>query len=133
MSEAEILELLRAYAETSGMFLAKYVSFTFAYITVAYFVGRDLSGFQCIAVSALYIVSGTFVGSSAVAWGYAWHELKTRQPTLLDDVWLMKHFQWVEVLALFLVSLCLVSLYFLYDVRRNPFEERDFQSDDSAT
>ena len=63
-------------------------------------------------------MSGTLAGTSSVAWAFTWTELKSQRVTILDEVWLMKHFGWVEVLAAILLSLGVLSLYFMYDVRK---------------
>ena len=118
MSEAETLELLSTFSETGGAYMTMYVSFTFAYLTVAYFVGKSLSRFQCFAVTVLYVISTVLSGSAAIGWADAWTRLKRTQPTIIDDVWLMANFYWVETLTTLLTLLGVVSLYFMYDVRQ---------------
>ena len=50
MSESDAIVALSELGANAGTFSAMYFSFTFAYLTVAYLVGKSLSLFQCIAV-----------------------------------------------------------------------------------
>ena len=51
MTEAETLVSLTDMSDTSLSFISVWISVTFAYLTVAYVVGKDLSRFQYIAIT----------------------------------------------------------------------------------
>lgn len=51
MSEAETLELISLYYSNAIDAFTVYIFFTFAYLTIAYFVGSSLTRFQVFAVS----------------------------------------------------------------------------------
>jgi len=119
MSEAETLETLTAIGSASGSYITMIISFTFAYLTVAYFVGKDLSRFQCAAVTGLYIIGATLSGSAAVGYADLWVRLHDREPTIADEVWLFSTLGWVEILMVLQISVLFVSIYFMYDVRRS--------------
>ena len=57
MTEAEAMELLLACVSNTISGFTVNISFTFAYLTAAFFVGARLTLFQTIAVSCLYVAS----------------------------------------------------------------------------
>ena len=118
MTEAEALEVLSDFATNVATYFTMFVSFTFAYLTVAYLVGKSLSRFQCIAASALYIVSAFVAGVTASGWGDAWLTLKAREQTMLSEVWVFEKPGWLPTIVILLSSIALTSLYFMYDVRK---------------
>ena len=113
MSEAEALEVMSDFAANVATYFTMFVSFTFAYLTVAYLVGRSLSRFQCIAASALYIIAALVTGATTVGWGNAWLILKAREQTMVDQVWVFDRPGWLPVLTLLLTAIALTSLYFM--------------------
>jgi len=118
VSESEAIQTLTSIGEVAATYAAMYFTVTFAYVTVAYLVGKSLSRFQCGAVSALYVLSATAFGAAGLGYVDAWLQLKTREATILDNVWLFQKFVWVEGIIMMLLAICLLSLYFMYDVRR---------------
>ena len=67
MSEADTISALAAVGDTTSSDIALWVTTTFGYLTVAYFIGKDLTRFQVGAVTGLYIVSSTLFSMSAIA------------------------------------------------------------------
>ena len=59
MSDAEVMELLALYGDTSINAFAIYITFTFGYLTVAYFVGARMSKFQAGMTTLLYVVAAS--------------------------------------------------------------------------
>lgn len=57
MTEAEAIELIAIFTTNVIASNTIYLSFTFAYLTAAYFVGASLSRFQAIFVSVLYALA----------------------------------------------------------------------------
>ena len=119
MSEAEALEVMSDFADNVATYFTMFVSFTFAYLTVAYLVGKSLSRFQCLAASGLYAVSAFVTGATTIGWGNAWLILKAREPTMVDQVWVFDKPGWLPVITLLLVAITLTSLYFMYDARKS--------------
>ena len=119
MTEAETIASLNDIAVVAGSFVSMWVSFTFAYLTVAYFLGKVLSRFQCLMISAIYGVTAAYFGCAAFVYVQAWHVVRLSRDTLYNNIWLMTfESAWVWGVAVFLVAGTTVSLYFMYDVRR---------------
>ncbi len=118
MTESEALEVLAIFGEATATYFTMFVSFTFAYLMVAYFLGRSLSRFQCFAVSALYAVSALVTGATTVGWAHAWLILKSRENTMINEVWLFDKPGIFPALIFLLTAIALISLYFMYDVRK---------------
>ena len=122
MTEAETLEVLADFANNTATYFTMFVSFTFAYLTVAYFVGKSLSRFQCLAISGLYLISAAVSGTTTVGWAQAWLTLRERERTMLDDVWLFNDIGWIGAVSFLFVTISSVSLYFMYDIRNRRKE-----------
>ena len=88
MTEAEALEVLSEFANNTATYFTMFVSFTFAYLTVTYLVGKSLSRFQSLAISGLYVISALVSGITTVGWAQAWLVLRTSETTMLNEVWL---------------------------------------------
>ena len=119
MTEAETIASLNEIADVIATYAGMWLSFTFGYLTVAYFLGKALSRFQCVTVSVLYGVASAWFGSAAIAHTQAWHLVRTSQDTRYNDIWLMTaETGWEWGISVFLTAGTLVSLYFMHDVRR---------------
>ena len=95
------------------------MSVTFAYLTVAYLVGKSMSRFQCVAISALYLMSAAIFGTSAQGYGESWHRLNTRDATILREAIVFSDSGFYPLLiASFFVGGTALSIYFMYDVRK---------------
>lgn len=68
MTGFKALQVLSNFADNAATYFAMFITFTFGYLTVAYFVGKSLSRFQCFAVSALYAISAILSGATTVGW-----------------------------------------------------------------
>ncbi len=121
MAEAEILELIAIYTTNALTSLTVYVSFTFGYLTVAYFVGSKLSRFQVLAASGIYTVSAFGMMFSTVGNVEAWSALKSKLPQdseiLTSLVW--SGSLWVVCIPIGLTLGIIISLYFMYDCRKS--------------
>ncbi|MGR8946685.1 MAG: hypothetical protein ACU84Q_01470 [Gammaproteobacteria bacterium] len=118
MTEAEALEVLSDIGDNVATYFAMYISITFAYLSVAYFIGAALSRFQCIAVSILFVVSALAVGATTIGWANAWLLLKAQERTLVNDVWLFETPGIFPMVIFLLTGMAMLSLYFMYDIRR---------------
>ena len=117
MTEAETLELISMYYGNAIDAFALYITFTFAYLTVAYFVGRALTRFQVFAASGLYLVSTLSTALGVILPMVAWTELLGSRQTLLGKfrIWNGEFFMWY-LGAIFTIGI-IVSLYFMFNVR----------------
>ena len=125
MNEAEVVEAAAQYVDTSLSAIALYASFTFAYLTAAYFIGEKLRPFQARMVSALYIASAGIMTSSSFATVQAWTHMVHTYPTFLNDSAVLNFGGWHYCLSAIMVAGILASLYFLYDIRREPETQKD--------
>ena len=120
MTEYEAIEALSSVAANTATYFTVFFSLTFGYLTVAYFVGVDLTRFQCLAISATYLLSASIFGASAITWTNTWVALKTEESSAMDNVRIANALssfgdEWNMVIV---ISVVLISLYFMYDVRR---------------
>ena len=126
MTEAETIASMNDIANVAGSFVSVWVSFTFAYLTVAYFLGKVLSRFQCLMISGLYGVTAAYFGCAAAVYVQAWHVVRLSRDTLYNSIWLMTfESAWVWAVSVFLFAGTTISLYFMYDVRRRNRTNND--------
>lgn len=119
MTETEAIQSLSAIGETAATYGALYFSVTFAYVTVAYLVGNRLSRFQSITATITYTLAATVFGLTALIYSKAWFLLKAKQPTIFDDIWFLSDAGWIEGVAVMLLTISLLSVYFMFDVRKD--------------
>ena len=119
MSEAEATEMLIAMGDVLATYLGLWVTSTFAYLTVAYFVGPKLSRFQNYAVSGLYVVAASSFALAALGHTDGFLELYQREVTVYRNIFFadllpyyLPGFATIFVVGMF------VSLYFMYNVRK---------------
>ena len=121
MTEGEAIETAIASAGVVFSCFAIYISFTFGYLMTAYFVGDKLTRFQVIAATGLYVVAAGFMILVMVAWTQGMLAITDSTKTALDAVLLLQRGRWVEALFFLSGTGMLMSLYFMWDVRRqNP-------------
>ena len=119
MTEEATIAALTDLGELALTFMGMWFSLTFAYLTVAYLVGRTLSPFQCSAISALYVVGSAIFGASGIGYSDAWLQLRERESSIIDNVWVFTKLQgYLEGAIIIVVAGTVVSLYFMYDTRR---------------
>ena len=122
MSEADALEAVAIYAANVTNSFLGFVSITLAYLTVAYLVGRSLSKFQTIAVSGLYLAASIPIAVSCVISAQAWAAIMSSESTVLDTLTLYTRGYWDIYMAILVVAIFAISLYFMIDVRRKVHE-----------
>ncbi len=111
------MEVVAVYMSTALTAFAIYASFTFAYLTAAYFVGSKLSGFQSALVSTLYVASGIVTTSSSYAMVQGWGEMVSIYPTLLDNLPVYSFRGWHYYITAVMLAGIFASLYFMHDIR----------------
>ncbi len=116
MTEADILEVLNLYADNSINSFALYITFTSAFLIAVYTIGRDLSRFQATVFAVLYVVAASAPALACVMHCQSLKTLASKHTDILhSSLWL---FPWPTFIPIIFVSGILVSLYFLYDMRR---------------
>ena len=123
MSEAEVIESMAILGDGAVNVFTVFISVTFAYLTVAYFVGRSLTKFQLIAVSGLYLVTSTTMGATCVACVIAWEKLIHQYPSALNNIPFFTIGIWHKVMAIIFIGGVIVSYYFMYNIRNTDASE----------
>ncbi len=123
MTEAEALELVTLYVDTAGTSFGLYATFTFAYLTVAYFVGVQLTTFQVRLISCIYVGSAGVTAMSCYAMVHGWIKVYESTPTILEDIAIFRFGAWHIFMGFLLASGIAMSLYFMHDVRKKSAEQ----------
>lgn len=71
MGNPEVVAALTDMADVAATYAGLWVSVSFAYLTVAYLVGRRMTRFQCGLISALYLVTATMFAAASMAHSHA--------------------------------------------------------------
>ena len=112
-----VIGALTDIADVAATYLGVWLSLTFAYLTVSYFVGRALSRHQCMMISFVYLLSASMFGVTTFVHVKAWVLLRAREQSVYDEISLVTFPWWIEAVVIFLVTGTLISLYFMYNVR----------------
>ena len=133
MNKSDTISTLIEIGPMAATWASLWVSLTFEFLTVSYFIGAALSRFQCLAISILYATSTILFGVGAVAYSHGWILLHSREATIFDDVWLMNNIDgWIGVMSFWIAAGTLTSLYFMYNVR-NTQEKYDTKPRDTSS
>ena len=118
MTEAETMATLATIGDTIAAYIGLWVTTTFAYLTVAYLVGTQLTRFQTAAVTGLYLVSSSLFALSAIANSEAWITLSAKHSTTYGSISLSRVYGiWLPGMWVIVIAGMIVSLYFMHDVR----------------
>lgn len=119
MTEAEAFEVGAAWVSNAITAFTIYISFTFAYLTVAFVTGERLSMFQVAVINVLYSLSaGSAIFSmmnSLMMWESA---LLHAESAMKYQYFFNNPSFWYSYMAVILSLGILVCLYFMIDVRR---------------
>jgi hypothetical protein len=118
MSEAETIEALSNITGSAVGFLSIFISITFAYLTVAYVVGANLTKLQVVVINGLYLFCALLSGSGSMIYWESWSKLHGRTNSVLNEVWLANEFLWTESGYLMFGSIIVMSVYFMHDIRK---------------
>jgi hypothetical protein len=116
MTEAEAIASLVDIADIANNFDNMWVSVTFGFLTVSYFLGKALSRFQAAVISLLYLFGALQYAGGAVSYSKAWELLQARESTIIDEVW-SSSLPWAGVITSYYIAGTLISLYFMYSIR----------------
>ncbi len=117
MTEAEALELIGIYTANSHTAFTLYLSFTFAYLATAHFVGRELSRYQVFAASGLYVTAAISGYMGVLANVQVWGKVADATRTVMDDLPMFDAGLWMIFLATIMILGVFISLYYIWDVR----------------
>ena len=118
MSEAEVLEAVADYVANAHASFTLYVSFVFGFLVVAYLAGKELSRFQAWVASSTFALAASASALSMTANLQAFGLIMRTYPTTLNNLPLYDGDLWVVLMSTVLWPGILVSLYFMWDVRR---------------
>ena len=120
MTEPEVMEMVNLYAGNALTSYTLWVSFTFAYLTVAYLVGTKLTNIQLLIASSLYVITGTAFTLSAITHTESFAALIYKYPDFRPtELWLLP---WSLFTWIILGGGMIASLYFMWDVRNSKSE-----------
>ena len=121
MTEYEYIDLIISARESLGEHGMVYCSFLFGYLAVAYFVGASLTKTQVNILTLFYGILAPFPAVAAYETSreyvslykayVAAYDNQVIEPTFLIDV--------IHFAPPFLLSTWLVSVYFMYQIRKN--------------
>ena len=120
-AEAMAIEALTGLSDQIVNYAGLWVSATFAFLTLAYFVGSRLSRFQCGVLSVFYGAFAALAASSCVAYIDLFYRLRARVETVFDESpWTPKSGFDVygHGTAFYMFGGILLALYFLHNVRQ---------------
>ena len=122
MSEAEVLELIAVWGANTITAFTVYISFTFAYLVTAFVAGPRLTKFQAFIASGLYILAAGATVLAEVVWLQGMFAISEAHPTVVSSLTLFNGEFWVKGMSSILGMGMLISLYFMWRVRRRKVQ-----------
>ena len=117
MTEVEAFEMAVLCASNATNAFAQYITFTFAYITAAYLVGNQLSRFQVLAATGLYLFAALFALGNSIT-DIQWMAKAVAHTGDLAPEGLASNMDfWFKSAGSLMVLGIIVSLYFMWNVR----------------
>ena len=118
MTEVDAVELASTCAANSFTAFSIYISFTFGFLVMAFFVGSKLTRFQALVATGLYLIAAGAMALSTTIWLHAFFLAKDSNTTFLDTISLLGNGQeWIPGISILLFLGVFISLYFMWDVR----------------
>ncbi len=117
MTEAEVIESAFLMGAGAVSLFAIYISVIFAYLAVAYFVGADLTKFQVVVVSGLFVAAEAITTATCTANVLGWEKLIALYPSVLNTIPFYTLGIWHKYMAGMLCAGIVVGLYFMYNIR----------------
>ena len=121
MNLAEAKEAAAMWSDKSMTAFSIYLTLTFAYLTIAYLTGKNLSRFQVICVSTLYSAGAVIALLACVNQLFYMDAVLQQSDALLSATPLNARFWIYYIVPLFVIGIS-VSLYFMWDVRHPKSE-----------
>ncbi len=120
MTEAELWEMFFESANMATSVFSVVLSINFAYLATAYFVGKRLSSFQTMVVSFLYLFGAAILTLSFAAMLNRGMEFGARLQAIHPDRFFLMSPVFILTFSTLLALSIPVSLFFMYQIRRNP-------------
>jgi len=117
MTEAEALELIPLYLDIAVTSFSVYITITFAYFTLSYFIGAKLSTFQAVAVSGFYLVGAGSALVNTVSHIQAWGKIKETYTTTLDEFVFWNADFWLAYMPTLMIVGIFIGFYFMWNIR----------------
>ena len=118
MTEVDTVELVATCAANSFTAFSIYISFTFGFLVMAFFVGSKLTRFQALVATGLYLVAAGTMALASTVWIQALFLAKNSNTTFLDTITFMGNGEaWIPGMSILLFLGMFISLYFMWDVR----------------
>ncbi|MEM7543185.1 MAG: hypothetical protein AAF384_16600 [Pseudomonadota bacterium] len=118
MSEAEAIEALANISSVAGTYFSIFISLNFAYLTVAYLVGRALTRFQMIIITSIYLLSSSLMAFTTIIWSQAFMRIHRREETVFTGLAGIESIGWLPAMYVLFATVITASTYFMYDIRR---------------
>jgi hypothetical protein len=121
MTQAELWEMNFMCIANALTAFSIYLTVAFAYLATAYFVGKKLSGLQTFVVSGLFIFASISAIGGCMAQLRRASEFQLQLASQSEELLLMPLTNasfWKTYMPLLMASGVLVSLYFMFDRRR---------------
>ncbi len=119
MTEAEVFEVGAAWVANAITAFTIYISFTFAYLTAAYVIGKGLSRFQVAVINVLYTLSAASAIFSMMNSIMMWESALLYTESAIEYQYFFNNPKfWYSYMSAILALGILVCLYFMIDVRR---------------
>jgi hypothetical protein len=122
MTEAEAIEMFALIGANAMTAFTIYVSFTFAFLVTAYFIGSQLSSFQSLVASGFYVISCGSAGLTQVVYIQLMFEVAKETPTVIDSLFLLNGNFWFWYMSVIQVVGVIISLYFMWHIRQAKTE-----------
>ena len=119
MTEAEAIEAVMMASSNAMTVYSIFLTVLFAYMTVAYLAGKNLTSFQVVAASGMFIVSSLSCMATTHLYIHAWGVITREFPggisALEGSFWNEPLFQTL-LLSTMIIGI-VTGLYFMYRVR----------------
>jgi len=125
MTEAEAMEVVMLASDNAMAAYSMFLTILFAYMTVAYFVGRNLTPFQVIAASGMYFVSCVTIMAATFLYVRTWGVIKRDFPggvEALESTPIWNETLWQTTLIVTMTAGLVIGFYFMYRVRNPKIE-----------
>jgi len=122
MTDAEIWELALGSAANAMTAFSIYLTVTFAYLVASYLAGAKLSRLQTVLISGLYVFgagSGLLTCVSHIYRAMILQDMLASKSETFAKAFAVGGGFWSIYMSILLSAGMVVSLYFMYDIRRN--------------
>jgi hypothetical protein len=120
MSEAEIWQLMFMAVDSSLGCVAAILTMCFAYIAAAYFEGNKLSRTQALVITLIFVGGAGMMTVALFGTLSRYYQFNMLVRHLYPDERFVAGAYFVRVWTGLMVTIALASVFFMYQIRRNP-------------